>query len=214
MSLQPAELFLSSEERASSVKEALSFQVDGALPQISNDDVTNWWIENIFILDKYPALSKISQVCFSCFHGALVESSFNTMGDIIDIRSTNLNIETYSSLQTIRYSLKSKKQSAIQQFKIKAGARPQPSLAKNMATAATEYKKEKSLKKQQKDEKVARFRRYKELIESRAQQIRRNKEAVVVARKAHQKAANKTSKRRLLDAISQEHRYRQSNSAH
>lgn len=50
------------------------------------------------------------------FHGPLVESSFNLMGDIIDPRSTSMNISTFISIQTVKYTLQPRKQSPVEMF--------------------------------------------------------------------------------------------------
>jgi hypothetical protein len=51
------------------------------------------------------------------FHGPMVESSFNTMGDIIDTKSSNMAVETYNSIQTVKFFLKSRETSAIKMYK-------------------------------------------------------------------------------------------------
>ena len=45
----------------------------------------------------------------SVFHGARVESSFNVMGDVMDKKSSQMNMETYSSFQDVKYGLKARK---------------------------------------------------------------------------------------------------------
>lgn len=46
----------------------------------------------------------------------MVESSFNLMGDIMDPRSTSMYISTFSAIQTVKYTLMSRKQSAVEMF--------------------------------------------------------------------------------------------------
>lgn len=55
----------------------------------------------------------------SCFHGPQVESSFNIMNDVIDSKSGRINIDTYSSIQTVKYGIKSAEKNAIEYFKKK-----------------------------------------------------------------------------------------------
>jgi hypothetical protein len=45
------------------------------------------------------------QAALSCFHGPLVESSFNVMGEIMDKSTTNMDIETYCALQTVKMAV-------------------------------------------------------------------------------------------------------------
>ena len=44
--------------------------------------------------NKYSELRKMVSTLWSCFHGLVVESSFNVMGDIIDVESTNTSVLT------------------------------------------------------------------------------------------------------------------------
>ena len=46
-----------------------------------------WWTQ-VFKTKKYPALCKIMAAVMSIVHGPQRESSFNLMGDVVDIRST------------------------------------------------------------------------------------------------------------------------------
>ena len=46
----------------------------------------------------------------------MVESPFNTIGDIINVKSANMNIDTYSCIQTVKYFLKTRNLSAVQCF--------------------------------------------------------------------------------------------------
>ena len=63
-----------------------------------------WYSSNIFKW-SYPVLSRILKACMSYFHGPQVESSFNIMSDVIDIKSGNLSMKTLDAYQTIRYGL-------------------------------------------------------------------------------------------------------------
>lgn len=65
-------------------QEILRFNVDQALPSFQNgEDVVKWWAV-VFNTGKYPALCQAVKAALSIFHGALVESSFSVMGNIID----------------------------------------------------------------------------------------------------------------------------------
>ena len=52
----------------------------------------------------------------SCFHSPAVESSFNVMGDIIDVKSANTTVQTYASYQAVKYHLKSANKNAVSYF--------------------------------------------------------------------------------------------------
>ena len=139
-------------------------------------------------------------VCLSCFHGPMVESSFNLMGDIIDIRSTRMNIATFSAMQTVKHCLNSRKMTALEYFRkghVKHD-KVNGHLCRNFKTAAAAYAEEKKQKKQQKDEALTRVRLQQERVESRAQQKRCQEQAAKVARLAHQKAQKSKATERLM----------------
>ena len=52
----------------------------------------------------------------SGFHGPAVESSFNVMGDIIDVEFANTTVQTYASYQAVKYHLKSANKNAVSYF--------------------------------------------------------------------------------------------------
>lgn len=84
--------------------EARRFQTD-SLPEFKKGQrIDDWWGSED-IVSKYPCLSKMVVSLLSCFHGPQVESSFNVMNDIIDCKSGRINIETYNSVQNIKYGL-------------------------------------------------------------------------------------------------------------
>ncbi|XP_051512226.1 uncharacterized protein LOC127416743 [Myxocyprinus asiaticus] len=101
---------------AATHQEILQYSVDQTLPTFKEgDDVVTWWV-SVFETGKYPRLCQAVKAAMSIFHGPLVESSFNLMGDIIDPRSTSMNIATFSAIQTVKYTLQSRKQCAIEMF--------------------------------------------------------------------------------------------------
>ena len=96
------------------------YQVDKLLPSYMDEHgnvlrVDDWWAA-IFQTNKYHALTKIVQALLSCFHGPQVESSFSMMGDIMDKESSNMNVETFSAIQMVKYNLISENKSAVDFF--------------------------------------------------------------------------------------------------
>ena len=98
--------------------------VDYDLPDVCTPDkkpvrADLWWYK---LVERYPILTKLSLAAFTIFHGPRVEGSFSVMGDIMDKKSGRMNVETYSAIQTLKYSLTakaskfSKKQKTIQFF--------------------------------------------------------------------------------------------------
>ena len=68
-------------------------------------DCMKWWI---LLRPKYPIVFKLVTAAISIFHGPHDESNFNVMGDVIDKHSGQLNMETYSSNQDVKYALKAR----------------------------------------------------------------------------------------------------------
>lgn len=98
-------------------REILRYNVDQALPSYEEGgDVVQWWA-CVFKTEKYPALSQAVKAALSIFHGPLVESSFSSMGNIIDQKSTSMKISTFSAVQTVKYTLQNRKQTGVEMFK-------------------------------------------------------------------------------------------------
>lgn len=202
------EKFLSDGQQESLSLEIVRFQVDSSIraPEIG-ERVDTWW-KPILKANRYPALSKMVTVCLSCFHGPMVESSFNTMGDVIDIRSTRMRTTTYSAMQTVRYAMRSRGQSALQIFKkgdIKHDT-VDKHLVHNLRSAASSYKKEKELLKQQAEEKQQRLQQQQVQLASRAQQKRDLDAAAKVARLAHLRAQKRKAATASLEALVRKNR--------
>ena len=83
--------------------------VDFNLPDVLRDNkpvrADNWWWQ---LNEKQPVLSKLSLAALTVFHGPRVESSFSVMGDVMDKKSVQMNVPTYSAIQTeVQFSCKS-----------------------------------------------------------------------------------------------------------
>lgn len=105
--------------------------------------IDHWWSQ-VAEGGKYPCLSKLACAAVSCFHGAQVESSFSTMNDVIDAKSGNIRIDTYSALQTVKFKLKSCNKSALEYFCRKDNKEPVDGLlVKNITTSKKAYEEEK-----------------------------------------------------------------------
>lgn len=71
--------------------------------------MVEWWA-HVLAQTLYPALGNVVEGALSVFHGPRVESSFSWMNDIIDTRSTNINISTFNAIQT-------RQKTAVEMFK-------------------------------------------------------------------------------------------------
>lgn len=74
--------------------------------------IDSWW-NGVRNTQRYPALCKLALCALCPFHGPLVESSFSMMCDILNAKSTNVNVETYEAYEVFKYNLKAMEKSAI-----------------------------------------------------------------------------------------------------
>ena len=109
-----------------------------------------WWIA-VEATGRYSNLPKMALAVLTCFHGPLVESSFNIMGDLMGGRNFRMELPTYSALQTVKYRLGMEKEDELrQESAIKLLAVPNPvldhpprNLMRNMKLAYSTYSKAK-----------------------------------------------------------------------
>lgn len=124
-------------------RELVQFSVDLTLPRYKEGDgIVEWWGHVFDQPGKYPTLSALAKCCFSIFHGPRVESSFSLMNEVIDERSGNMNVETFNAIQTVKYTLRSRGQTAMQMFQrsdVKFGEVDRI-MCRNINNAAATYK--------------------------------------------------------------------------
>ncbi|KAL6473267.1 hypothetical protein MHYP_G00194550 [Metynnis hypsauchen] len=125
-------------------RELVQFSVDLTLPRYKEGDgMVDWWGHVFHQPGKYPALSALAKCCLSIFHGPRVESSFSLMNEMIDQRSGNMNVETFNAIQTVKYVLQSRGQTAVQMFErsdVKFGEVDRI-MCRNINNAAATYNK-------------------------------------------------------------------------
>ncbi|CAM1291290.1 FBN1 (predicted) [Pycnogonum litorale] len=150
------------------------FQVDDKLLAVDDDTRVDAWWASVMATNRYPALCSMVKAVLSIFHGPQVESSFNVMGDILDPKSSRMTVETFSSIQTVKYWLRSTGSSATANFR-----RQDPlydpvdtSLCHNMRGAASSYKQVLQEKKDIKEKKRERLNLAENVIsKAKAKQI-------------------------------------------
>ena len=81
--------------------EVQQLHVDRSLSPFQESDRIDRWYGETF--SKYPAVGKIMKACLSIFHGPKVESSFNTMGDIMSTKSVRMNVRSFDAVQIVKY---------------------------------------------------------------------------------------------------------------
>lgn len=86
-------------------KEVRFFFGEDDIPALEEGQrVDEWWAK---IIKQYSLnhLSRVVRAVLSIFHGPVVESSFNIMGDVIDERSGRMDMATFDAYHTTRYAL-------------------------------------------------------------------------------------------------------------
>ena len=109
---------LSDDERHGFDLEVHQLMVDQNLPAFSEpegDRVDEWWVK-VHATQRYKAVSKVALAVCCVFPGPRIESSFNTISDIIHSKSANTQVETYAAVQGIKYNLKARNATAIKLF--------------------------------------------------------------------------------------------------
>ena len=71
-----------------------------------------WWAA-VKKTGRYNQLTKVAFAALSCFHGPLVESSFNSIGNIMDSKRSNMCMDTYNAYMNIQYYLRSHNTNAL-----------------------------------------------------------------------------------------------------
>ncbi|XP_076440671.1 uncharacterized protein LOC143280062 isoform X1 [Babylonia areolata] len=95
------------------ITEVRAYNSDTDLPLQTSDPVTKWWID---LEDKCPLLSKAARTLLTCFHSALVEANFSTMGDLLDSHCSRTSMELYSAYQSVKCYMATRKVSAVEMF--------------------------------------------------------------------------------------------------
>ncbi|XP_051814936.1 uncharacterized protein LOC127537124 [Acanthochromis polyacanthus] len=132
---------LSVQEQDNFYLEVRRYLVDKTLPHYEEEKMTldQWWTK-VQKKGQYPNLCKVVLAMCTIFHGPHVESSFNIMEDIVNVRSTRIGTDLYNAYQTVKYHLRAHKKSAVEYFKRSdVEFDPvDPKLVSNMTSASAE----------------------------------------------------------------------------
>ncbi len=185
--------------------EIVKYNVDNTLEWKEGMDIVAWWTAE-HVMNSYPALCKVVAGALSVFHGPMVESSFNVMGDVIDGKSSKTAISTYSAYQTVKYSLRSKNTSAIEMFKrsdVKYGS-VDKRMCKDIRSAASRYTAEQ--KENQKKE-LQRLQSYGAVKTGPASKDKlKVQEAAQAQRDAHSEKERMKARKRALETLCNQRR--------
>ncbi|XP_059891711.1 uncharacterized protein LOC132445645 [Gadus macrocephalus] len=141
-------------------RELVQFNVDLTIPSFKEGEcIVEWWGHVFDKPDKYPSLSAMVKCCLSIFHGPRVESSFSWMNDVIDQRSSNMNVPTFNAIQTVKYTLQSRGKTAMQLYRmedVKFGEVDR-TLCKNINSAAATYKRQQKMNQEEKQQQQSKY---------------------------------------------------------
>lgn len=117
-----------------------------------------YWNQD-YVIKHYPGMSQVARAGLSVYSGPKVESTFSEAANIMDKRRSQLNVETYSSYQDVRYYLRSTGKSAVELFKLNDIVFGQPDFAvcAAMRQAASVYKAKIAKAKHEKDIRLASY---------------------------------------------------------
>ena len=93
--------------------EISAFQLDKELPIFASGCRLDSWWNNVFKSGKYPDLSKVVKAEVSICTSPQIEASFSMMNDIIDTRSSRMDIATHGAIMNVKYGLIAKSQSSF-----------------------------------------------------------------------------------------------------
>ncbi|KAK6171890.1 hypothetical protein SNE40_018313 [Patella caerulea] len=194
--------FLVNEEQATVGHEVLMYQVDDKLPEFEGQDIGQWWAK-ITKLKKYPGLCKVVAAALSIFHGPQVESSFNLMGDIMDPKSSRLNVETFNSLQTVKYTFLSKKTTSVKYFDRPSCKYSEVNLrlCRNLRDAAAKHKKANQIKAEQKKSLQEKLKINTSKKVSKIKAKEKTQQSVEAARQQHVNQQKKEARKRALEGL-------------
>ena len=77
--------------------------------------IDEWW-NAVKKTGKFNNLTKMVMASLSCFHGPLVEASFNSMGNIMDSKRYSMSMDVFSSYLTTQYYFKAHDTNAVEYF--------------------------------------------------------------------------------------------------
>ena len=168
-------------------REVRKFLSDCTAPPLSEGQRIDEWWANVFSQNRktFPHLQTVVKSVLSVFHGPIVESTFNLMGDILDERSGRMAVDTLNAYQTCKYAIQASGKSSLDLFRREDVKRDPVStvLHKNMESAHQAYVDELHRENEKRQEQLRMFR---------VEQVK-----VVSKRKAIEAARNSAKKARM-----------------
>lgn len=159
-------------------------------PPADNQRIDEWWA-NIFNANPkaFPHLQQVVKAVLCCFHGPVVESTFNLMGDVLDERSGRMAMETVSAFQTVKYSIKASGKSSLQLFRRNDVKRDpvNATLHQNMEGAHSMYLKRLEQHREDRARKLAQFKSEQAKVASKRKAIEASRSSAKKARLSHLK---------------------------
>ena len=192
-------LCLSDDDSNKLSSEIRQYTVDLSLSGYNKKNRIDVWWATLF--GKYPLLFKVVAGILTIFHGPKVESSFKLMGDIIGTKSSRLNTKTVSSIQSVKYYVKSKKKTPMELFQIKDNCNKD--LTINFKLASQRRRNENKMALEKKEAKKMKLDTLKRLT-NKQEARRKARQHANEERKNHTLKLKKASRKAALEALVQQ----------
>ena len=180
---------LTDSQKEQAADEIPEFISNDSLPKLNDGRVDVWW----GTLSVCPTLKVIAKAALSIFHGPQVESSFSLMKDIMNKKAGSMAVGTFSSIQTVKYFLKSRNQSSIGYFRRpQVNHTPVPkALVKNMRSAYLGYNSQLKAKNAIIEDEISALTLTKRRLQSAAAARKIKQKAIVTSLKKHERKSLK-----------------------
>ena len=203
--------FLTEEGKMKVSEEIKDYQCDQSLlPYTANTDIVTWWA-SVMQTGKYCNLSLILAAALSIFHGPAVESSFSIMNNVLTSNTSRMDICTFSSIQTVKYALRSKNVSAVDYLK-RTDSTHSPinkRLCATMRSAGAAYKQQKkeAAEKSEKRRDLYKLCHQKATSKSKAREIQQKRANEAMLAHQEKQKGRKRALQALADKYSKKRKY-------
>ena len=178
-------------EKALVDEEIRSFIIEDSFKPLKDGRIDHWWENSNFHLFK-----RIIKAALSSFHGPQVESSFSLMKGIMKKNSGRMSVNTFDSVQTVKYYLMSKNTSAVKFFH-RPSINHSPvdkNLIRNMQSATKTYTAQLEMNRSSLDEEMGALKMKRVKIQTAA-----------LARRIKEKALSRSIKRHVKTVMKRKH---------
>ena len=92
------------------------YVLDQTIPIVKGGERIDAWWSKFVSKPGYESLAKMNKAVLSCFHGPQVENSFSAIKNILNCKTSRMNVPTFDAKQSIRYDLASSGKLSVEYF--------------------------------------------------------------------------------------------------